>query len=98
MKKRKIELGDVFFVFTNYGLVKARIVETKNKVYSGKDVIWESEIPDDEDFSIEEYKVNILDYFNEGTSYNMKWGAWYTENLLYDSPEEAIEAVKETWL
>jgi hypothetical protein len=104
MEERKIVLGDVFFVFTNFGLVKGRVMEIKEYLINNSDVIWESEgaegLGDNEDFSITQYKLNLVDFGNDGTegvNHNVKWGFWYSEHQLYDDLADALLSIEDTW-
>jgi hypothetical protein len=98
MEERKIELGDAFFVFTNWGLCKGRVVKIKNYLISTEkgyvyDITDGDEIPTDEDsterkdLEICQYKLSIdIDEDNK----NIRYGFWYTANQLFDNPEDAI--------
>jgi len=105
METRKIELGDVFYVFSNWGLVEGKVIKIE-KYLVGKDgyeydiTTGEEEVPTDEDgneideFEIYQYKLNInIDEDNK----NIKYGFFYSEDQLYNSPEEAINDSIKTW-
>lgn len=104
MKEKKIELGDVFYIFTNWGVSKGRVVKVERFLCGDKgyayDIADGGEIPTDDngeeikDFEIEQYKLNI-DIDEDNT--NMKYGFWYTENQLFESVAEAIQAIQEQY-
>ena len=101
MEERKIELGDAFFVFTNWGLCKGRVVKIENYLVSNEkgyvyDIVDGSEVPTDEDgeeikdFEVCQYKLNIdIDEDNK----NIRYGFWYSPQQLFDTTFEAIEWV-----
>ncbi len=112
METKKIELGDVFYVFSNWGLVKGHIVKiekclVKNGYFydvDNGDKIPTNEsnnadvatiIPDNKDnFELRQYKLSIdLDKDNK----NFKYGFFYVEEQLYNSPEDAINDSIKTW-
>lgn len=95
MNERKIELGDIFYVFTNWGICKGRIVRIEHyEVNSGEGQLMDGDEPatDDEGFIINEfevtqYKLNIyLDECNK----NLKYGFWYSEDQLFNTYDDAI--------
>lgn len=113
MKTRKIELGDVFYVFSNWGLVKGHVVKIESCLVKDGyfyDIEKGDKIPADEDnnadvatiipddtkdkFELRQYKLNIdLDEDNR----NFKYGFFYVEEQLFDSPQDAINSMLNIW-
>jgi len=76
MKTKRVELGDVFYVYTNFGLAKGHVVKIIESIVDGNNVI--------------QYKLNMDDYGNEGTNFNLKCGFFYCEDQLFERPIDAI--------
>jgi hypothetical protein len=76
MKNERVELGDVFYVFTNFGLAKGHVVKIIESVVDKTNVV--------------QYKLNMDDWFNDGTNYNQKCGFFYSEDQLFEKPIDAI--------
>jgi hypothetical protein len=83
MATKRVELGDVFYVPTNFGIAKGHIVKIIESIVAGNNVV--------------QFKLNIDDYFNERTVFNLKCGFFYTEDQLYKSPRDLIEHEMKKW-
>jgi hypothetical protein len=100
MKTKKIELGDVFYVFTNWGLCRGRVVKKESVLLNKENVAKGDEIPTDEDgveideWGVDQYKLNI-DYNEENK--NLKYGFWYTETQLFETPYDALKDQCDFW-
>lgn len=102
MKEKKIELGDVFFVFTNFGLSRGKVIKIEETLLDSSNVPVDGEIPCEDnielqEWSVKQYKLNLINLFNEGDNDSIRYGFWYSEDQLFDNPDEAIKSVKEIW-
>jgi hypothetical protein len=104
METKKIELGDVFYVFTNYGICKGHVVRIEKQLMGENGYTYDIDngdpIPvDDEDklqnYELIKYKLNIDIDDDEYAS--LKYGFLYTESQLYGTPCEAIQDAIDTW-
>ena len=87
MKTKRVELGDVFYVFTGFGLAKGHVIKIIDQRITNED---------GSIFDGMQYKLNIDDWYNDGTEYNQKHGFFYTVEQLFNTPSDAlsIEALK----
>lgn len=102
MKEKKKELGDVFFVFTNFGLSRGKVIKIEEVLLDNSSVLEDGEIPCEDntelqEWSVKQYKLNLINLFNEGDNDSIRYGFWYSEDQLFDTPEEAIQSIKDIW-
>ena len=90
MKTKRVELGDVFYVFTNWGICKGRVIKiidefveiTNNS--NGKEMIT----------GISMYKLNIdIDDDNK----DKKYGFFYGRHQLFDRMTDALDHEAKRW-
>ena len=83
MKTKRVELGDVFYVFTNWGICKGRIVKIIDEmVECGTDIDGKEMIT-----GMNQYKLNIdIDENNK----DKKYGFFYLRHQLFDRMIDAL--------
>ena len=93
METKRVELGDVFYVFTNWGLCKGKVIKIQENYVLGE----ETETGERLNVPVKQYQLNIDDYYGEGTEFNMKYGFWFTEDQLYENPKTALAVEADKW-
>lgn len=91
MKKyKRVELGDVFYVFTNWGICKGRVVKIVDTLLEfGKDIDSKEMLT-----GRDQYKLNIdIDKYNK----NKKYGYFYCRHQLFDRMIDALSYEAERW-
>jgi hypothetical protein len=88
MKTKRVELGDAFYVFTGFGLAKGHVVKCINqRIVNG----------DGSSFDGTQYKLNIDDWYNDGSNCNHKHGFFYCEDQLFKTPSDALSTEALKW-
>ena len=87
---KRVELGDVFYVFTNWGICKGRIVKIIDEMVElGKDADGNEMITGQS-----QYKLNIdIDKDN----LNKKYGFFYCRHQLFDRMIDALNYETKRW-
>jgi len=86
MKTKRVELGDIFYVFTNWGLCKGRVVKVIDEIVEEPGTVPTT--------GLSLYKLNIdVDDYNK----NKKYGFLFKRHQLFNSVLEALDNETEKW-
>lgn len=90
MKTERVELGDVFYVFTNWGICKGKIVKIIDEMIEPESAIdGEGNI-----VGMSQYKLNID---IDSNNINKKYGFFYLRHQLYDRMIDALNYEAQRW-
>jgi len=92
---KRVELGDVFYVFTNWGICKGRVVKIIDECLNKDEIATKTmNDPGYQIVGVSQYKLNIdVDKDN----LNRKYGFFYVRHQLFEQMIDALKYETARW-